>query len=80
VGPEAWTGKISYAVYLLHFPLIVYGFHKIGHYGHVHLVATLLVVFIGSYLLFRFVEKPCMGLARQWSVALSPTHRAPLSG
>lgn len=76
----SWTLTVEMIWYLLHFRLIVYGFHKIGNHGHVHLVATLLVIYIGSYLLFRFVEQPCIGLARHWSVGLSPTHQKPLNG
>jgi peptidoglycan/LPS O-acetylase OafA/YrhL len=74
----AWTGKVSYSVYLVHFPFIVYGFHKIGHHGHIHLVVTGMLIVTSSYLLFRFIEKPCMGLARQWSVALVPPGSKPL--
>ncbi len=72
----AWTGKISYSIYLLHMPFIVYGFHKFGHHGPLHLLITLPLIYIGAHLLFRFVEKPGMGLARQWSAALAPSHSA----
>lgn len=75
----AWTGKISYSVYLVHFPFIVYGFHKIGHHGHIHLVATTVVIFTSAYLMFRFIEQPCMGLARRWSAGRAPPGHQPLN-
>ena len=63
----AWTGQISYSIYLLHFPLIVYGFHKLGRHGPVHLLVTMAVIYLCAYALYRWVERPGMQLARRWT-------------
>ena len=62
-----FTGRISYSIYLLHFPIIVGAYKRFGHLGPVHLLITLALVFGLSWLLYRWVERPGMRLARQWT-------------
>jgi exopolysaccharide production protein ExoZ len=64
-SPLAWTGKISYSIYLLHFPIIVYGHHKFGHLGAVQLIGIGLLIAICAALMHRWVELPGMALARR---------------
>lgn len=66
----AWTGRISYSIYLLHVPLILYGFYKLGRHGPLHLLVTLPVIYLCSYGLYRCVEQPGMRLARRWSARI----------
>jgi peptidoglycan/LPS O-acetylase OafA/YrhL len=68
----AWTGQISYSIYLLHFPLIVYGFQKLGRHGPVHLLVTLAVIYLCAYALYRWVERPGIQLARRWTRPRAP--------
>jgi peptidoglycan/LPS O-acetylase OafA/YrhL len=68
----AWTGQISYSIYLLHFPLIVYGFQKLGRHGPVHLLVTLAVIYLCAYALYRWVERPGIQLARRWTRPQAP--------
>lgn len=56
-------GEISYSIYLLHFLIIrYYQFHKDAFNGIPLWVQCLLfwiIVLISSYLMWRFIEKPC---------------------
>jgi exopolysaccharide production protein ExoZ len=64
-APLAWTGKVSYSIYLLHFPIIVYGHHKLGHLGAWELIGIGLLIGACATLLHRWVEQPGMALARR---------------
>jgi exopolysaccharide production protein ExoZ len=59
-------GKISYSIYLLHFPIILWCFQHWGHWGSAHLLATCVVIFLLSHLLYIGVERPCMAFARRF--------------
>ena len=63
--PLAWTGKVSYSIYLLHFPIIVYGHHKFGHLRVAQLIGIGLLIAICAALMHRWVELPGMALARR---------------
>ena len=62
-----FTGRISYSIYLLHFPIIVAAYKRFGHLGWVHLPITLGLIFGLAWLLYRWVERPGMQLARHWT-------------
>ncbi len=65
----AFTGRISYSIYLLHFPLIVAAHKRLGHLGPVHMLVTLALIYGLAWLLYRYVERPGMRLARRWTPA-----------
>ena len=64
-APLAWTGQVSYSIYLLHFPIIVYCHHKFGHLGAANLIVISLLIAICATLMHRWVELPGMALARR---------------
>lgn len=59
-------GKISYSIYLLHFPIIVWCFQKWGHWGNSHLLATIVLILVISHAMYLLVERPCMDFARRF--------------
>lgn len=59
------TGKISYSIYLLHFPLISWCFIKWGHLGKVHLLLTVCFLLLFSHLLYVLVERPSIRYGRR---------------
>ncbi len=65
LAPLAWTGRVSYSIYLLHFPIIVYCHHKFGHLGAANLIVTGLLIAFCATLMHRWVELPGMALARR---------------
>jgi peptidoglycan/LPS O-acetylase OafA/YrhL len=69
-------GKISYSIYLLHFPIILLCFHKLGFLGNVHLVITCILIFLFSHLLYTRVERPCMAFARRFRQPALPSNAA----
>ena len=58
-------GKISYSIYLLHFPIILWCFQKWGYLGKLHLIGTSVLIILLSHLLYVFVERPSMAFARR---------------
>lgn len=64
----AHIGKISYSVYLLHFPIITWCFQEWGYMGHKHLVLTAAAILMLSHLLYICVERPSMAFARRFTV------------
>lgn len=60
----AHIGQISYSIYLLHFPIIIWCFKEWGRFGPMHLVLTGVMVLVLSHLLYTCVERPGMALAR----------------
>jgi peptidoglycan/LPS O-acetylase OafA/YrhL len=65
-------GKISYSVYLLHFPVIIWSFQKWGYLGKMHLLLTLALIFGLAHLMYILVERPFMRYARRLSAAEAP--------
>lgn len=61
----AHIGKISYSIYLLHFPAILWVFHHFGHFGKIHLALTAFAIFGCSHLMYVTVERPCIRFARR---------------
>lgn len=53
-----WIGKISYPLYLWHWPLIVFYKIRFGELGEGTTVVLILLIFIFAYLTYRFIELP----------------------
>ena len=70
-----FTGRISYSIYLLHFPIIVGAYKRSGHLGWVHLPITLALIFGLAWLLYRWVERPGMQLSRRWTRSRAKVNR-----
>ena len=73
--PFVWIGLISYSLYLWHQPIFAFLRHA-GHEAPAELLASVPIVFLASWLSFRFVETPVRrnrALARQkifgWALA-----------
>ena len=57
--PMVFTGKISYSLYLWHWPIIVYyKHHKTAPLSLADITLILLLTFIAAYVSWRFVEQP----------------------
>ena len=57
--PAVFLGKISYSLYLWHFPLLAFGFYVgLGTLSAVQIAALLALAFVLSLLSWRFVEQP----------------------
>lgn len=67
-----FTGRISYSIYLLHFPIIVGAYKRFGHLGPVNILITLALIFGAAWLLYRWVERPAMRKAREWTSPARP--------
>lgn len=65
LAPLRWTGQVSYSIYLLHFPIIVYCHHKFGHLGAANLIVIGLLIAVCATLMHRWIERPGMALARR---------------
>jgi peptidoglycan/LPS O-acetylase OafA/YrhL len=66
-------GKISYSIYLLHFPIILWCFQDWGHWGNVHLLATIVLILVLSHVMYVLVERPCMDFARRFQPKVAST-------
>jgi len=60
------VADISYSIYLLHFPLLIYIFHTLNFSGYSGAFYSLLFILMISTLSYRLIEKPSMNLARRW--------------
>ncbi|MFC2952838.1 acyltransferase family protein [Marinicaulis aureus] len=63
-----WTGKISYSLYLIHWPLIVFTIYRIDDISNPWVVTTLLLLmFAGASLMYKFIEQPFRRTSRTLS-------------
>ncbi|MBX0300976.1 acyltransferase [Cryobacterium sp. 1639] len=67
--PVRRIGDISYALYLWHWPLVVFGTHLLGALSWAASLGILALSFVLAYLTWRFVERP---LLRSPRLAASP--------
>jgi peptidoglycan/LPS O-acetylase OafA/YrhL len=57
--PLVFIGKISYSLYLWHFPLLAFGFYVgLGELTAAHTAALLALAFLLALLSWRFIEQP----------------------
>ena len=69
-GLSVWIGKISYPLYLWHWPIIVFaGFYLLPETLAVQL-GLLVFVFILAWLTYRYIEQPCKRFSKSanWRV------------
>jgi len=73
-APMAWTGRVSYSLYLVHWPLLTLATYAVYPTASMGLRATLLAASFGlGWLLNRFVETPLRKVwrsPRRWRWAL----------
>ena len=62
----AYLGKISYSIYLLHFPIIIWCANKFSNLGSLHLLITMACIVGLSHLMFVTIEEPCMRYAKRF--------------
>lgn len=62
----AYLGKISYSIYLLHFPIIIWCANQFGFMGSYHLFITVALIILLSHLMFILIEHPCMKYAKRF--------------
>lgn len=67
-----WLGRLSYPVYLLHFPVQLFIVLVLGHSSHVWFTSSLsllacylLLTLAVAYLTFRYIEKPLQSLSKR---------------
>lgn len=54
-----WIGKISYSLYLWHWPVyVLYNYGKVTPISFLDQIVMLLITFIGAFLSWKFVETP----------------------
>lgn len=59
IGPMAYLGRISYTLYLIHWPATVYyGFWRAGPLENADRIAVLAVTFVLSATVYHLLEKP----------------------
>ncbi len=61
-----YLGKISYSVYLVHFPVIIWSHDTFGHFGSWHILITGAITIALSSLVYHLIEVPCMAYARRF--------------
>ena len=55
----SFLGKMSFSLYLWHFPLLAFSSYFFPNMEWTHLLGLLLALFIFAYLTWRFIEEPC---------------------
>ncbi|MBI1326148.1 MAG: acyltransferase family protein [Alphaproteobacteria bacterium] len=61
-GAAVFTGKISYSLYLWHWPLYAFAFYYfLGDIGLAHIIGLLVIAFSLSYASWRYIEQPFRG-------------------
>jgi peptidoglycan/LPS O-acetylase OafA/YrhL len=69
LAPLTLIGRISYSLYLWHWPFLVFlqKYSSLGHYGAVTAAAALLGSAVVAYTSWRWVEQPFRGHRARWS-------------
>lgn len=63
--PLVFTGRISYSLYLVHWPVVVFLFITDGNPGTIEFaIKTILISYFIAFGLYSIVEQPCMKLRR----------------
>lgn len=58
LAPMVWIGKISYPLYLVHWPILIIQRDITPIYGFGHRLAGFLLSFLLAWLIYRYVETP----------------------
>lgn len=58
LAPMVWIGKISYPLYLVHWPILILQNDMLETYGYAHRVLGLLASVLLAWGIYRFVETP----------------------
>lgn len=56
--PMTWIGKVSYSLYLWHWPLVVYMRHALGEITWPWTLAYFVITFVLGYLSWKYIEQP----------------------
>jgi peptidoglycan/LPS O-acetylase OafA/YrhL len=75
VPPLLWLGRISYSLYLVHFPILLFGITG-GFFSH-PTVVLLVLIFLAADLTFRIVEAPAQRLGAELAGRAQPTVALP---
>jgi peptidoglycan/LPS O-acetylase OafA/YrhL len=67
--PLTWIGRISYSLYLWHWPILVFlrKYSSFGRYGVIAASAAVLGSVVVAYVSWRWVEQPFRGRQAWWS-------------
>ena len=58
VGPMLWVGKLSYSLYLWHWPLLAIAAAQLGDLTVTEGLVITMAAFLPAYLAFRYIEDP----------------------
>jgi len=59
-----WIADISYSVYLIHFPILLYSHNNLNWKSHNEMLGTFMLIFAIASLSYYLIEKPSIKLAR----------------
>jgi peptidoglycan/LPS O-acetylase OafA/YrhL len=80
VPPIAWVGRISYGLYLWHFPVdLLLTADRVGFGGWPLQLARIGLTFAIAVASWTFVERPCLRLKRRFETERTADERVPLT-
>lgn len=62
------VGKISYSIYLVHFPVLLYVMQALDASVYIELLVSVMLIALLASVMYVWIEKPAMRLARKWTV------------
>jgi peptidoglycan/LPS O-acetylase OafA/YrhL len=74
-APLRYIGKISYGIYLYHWPIFILGEKwKPNNSHHIYAIGLIALIFAAAALSYEFVEKPFLRLKDRHAPAKAPVH------